>query len=57
MEMRYVIETTLALGDLRAPIELTLTSRDGMLFRMLLGRTALKDLAIVNPSSSYLVGT
>ena len=55
-EMRYVIETPVSLGAHTWPIELTLTARDDMLFRMLLGRTALKHRAIVDPSRSYLVG-
>jgi hypothetical protein len=35
---------------------MTLTSRDDMLFRMLLGRTAMEGRAQVNPSLSYVVG-
>jgi len=55
-EERYVIETTLSIGNQSWPIEMTLTSRDDMLFRMLLGRTAIKNRAQVNPARSYLVG-
>ena len=55
-EERYVIETTLCIGSHAWPIEITLTSRDDMMFRMLLGRTAIKNLAQVNPARSYLVG-
>jgi len=55
-EERWVISTLLAIGTHQWPIEVTLTSRDNMLFRMLLGRHALKNRAIVNPSESYLVG-
>jgi len=53
-EMRYVIESQLQLGDMRWPIEITLTNRDSMGFRMLLGRTALKKLYLVDPAASYL---
>ena len=55
-EERLVIETTLVIGDYSWPIEATLTGRDNMLFRMLLGRTAIKNRAVVNPGKSYRVG-
>ena len=55
-EERLVIETTLEIGGHAWPIEATLTARDDMLFRMLLGRTAIKSRAIVNPARSYVVG-
>lgn len=55
-EQRWVIESLLEIGDERWRIELTLTSREDMLFRMLLGRTAISGRAIVDPSRSYLQG-
>ena len=55
-EERYVIGTALKIGSHSWPIEITLTSRDDMLFRMLLGRTAIKNRALIDPSKSYLVG-
>lgn len=54
-ELRYVIETNVELGDLRFPIELTLTDRDQMGFRMLLGREALRKRFTVDPGASYLM--
>lgn len=54
-EMRYVIETEILLGDLAKRIEMTLTNRDNMKFRMLLGRTAMDGLQVI-PDKSYLAG-
>lgn len=53
-ETRYVIETQIRLGDMSWPIEITLTNRDSMGFRMLLGRTAIRQLYLVDPGASYL---
>ena len=55
-EERIVILTTLSIGGHSWPIEATLTARDNMLFRMLLGRTALRGQAQVNPGRSYVIG-
>ena len=55
-EMRYVIQTLVALGKFSWPIELTLTSRKSMRFRMLLGRAAISGLLLVDPAKSYLTG-
>ncbi|WP_303904929.1 ATP-dependent zinc protease family protein [Thiohalomonas denitrificans] len=55
-EKRFVIVTPVILGGLEWPIEMTLTDRDTMQFRMLLGRTALKGRFVVHPGSSYLIG-
>jgi hypothetical protein len=55
-EQRWVIQTEVIVGTNGWPIELTLTSRDDMMFRMLLGRTAIKGRAVVDSSKSYLQG-
>lgn len=55
-ELRYVIDTEIVLGPERWRIELTLTNRDTMRFRMLLGRTALRGRFLVDPRLSYRLG-
>lgn len=55
-EERYVICTPVKLGALEWPIEMTLTSRDTMRFRMLLGRSALTGRLVVDSERSYLIG-
>lgn len=53
-EERYVIATQLCLGKACWDIELTLSNRDPLRFRMLLGREAFKHHALIDPSRSYL---
>ena len=55
-EMRYVIQSDVVIGGGRWPIELTLTNRDTMAFRMLLGRRAMEDRFMVDPGASYING-
>lgn len=54
VEQRYVIRTMLKLGKSRWPVELTLTNRDQMGFRMLIGRQALRRRYVVDPSRSFI---
>jgi len=55
-ELRFVIETTVVIGRSRRVIEITLTDRDTMRFRMLLGRTALAGAYLVDARRSYVAG-
>jgi len=55
-EERYVIKTLVRLGDKEWEVEFTLTDRDTMQFRMLLGREALKYNYIVDSSQAYILG-
>lgn len=55
-QRRYVIESQLLLGQSLISAEITLTNRDNMQFRMLLGRTAMNGRFIIDPSASYVQG-
>ena len=55
-ELRYVIETELQIGEERLRAEVTLTDRDSMKFRVLLGRGALRGRYLVDSGRSYLSG-
>ena len=52
-DYRYVIETPVQLGPRRWPVEITLTDRGAMSYRMLLGRQALADDMVVMPSAGF----
>jgi ribosomal protein S6--L-glutamate ligase len=55
-EQRYVIQTTIKIGSDSWLIEMTLTNRDSMGFRMLLGREAMSGRILVDPEQKYLLG-
>ena len=57
IELRYVISTPLEIGGQKFPIEITLTNRESMQYRMLLGRSALPENSIVDPSKSFIQGS
>ena len=53
-QLRPVIQTVVELGNKQWPIELTLTNRDAMGFRMLLGRQAVRRHWLVDPGKSFI---
>lgn len=56
-EQRYVIRTQICLGQHAWSIDLTLTNRETMSYRMLLGREAMRSgKLLVDPAHSYLLG-
>jgi len=55
-EDRIVVLMDVSLCGRTVPAEITLTSRDEMVFRMLIGREALRQGFVVDPAASYLGG-
>ena len=55
-EKRYVIRTSLLLGEQTWEIEVTLTNRDSMGYRMLLGREAMVGRILVDPAAGFMGG-
>ena len=55
-ELRWVIETPMKIGDRTWPVELTLTNRESMTYRMLLGRQAIGEDMTVSPGQSCAQG-
>ncbi len=55
-EERLVVTTIVRAVGLDLTAELTLTNRDEMGFRMLVGREAMRGVILVDPSRSYLGG-
>jgi hypothetical protein len=53
-EERFVIQTPITIAGQTWSIEITLTERESMLFRMLLGRSALRKRFIINPARSFV---
>lgn len=53
-QLRPVIMTEIKLGESSWAIELTLTNRDVMGFRMLLGRQAVRNKFLIDPGKSFL---
>jgi hypothetical protein len=55
-EKRFIIRTGLRLGDEAWPVDLSLTDRDEMGFRLLIGRTAMHGRLLVDPDHSFRLG-
>jgi hypothetical protein len=55
-EKRYIIRTELSLGGEVWPIDLSLTDRDEMGFRLLIGRTAMQGRLLIDPDHSFRLG-
>lgn len=52
-ELRYVVRTTAVMGDRRWSIDISLTNRETMTYRMLLGRQGLQSDMMIDPSRSF----
>ena len=55
-EQRYTIRTPLIIGHLRWLVDVTLADRGKMRYRMLLGRKAMENHALVYPARTFLQG-
>ena len=55
-EKRYVIRVPMRIGKHTWEIELTLTNRDSMGYRMLLGREAMAYRILIDPTGSFYFG-
>jgi len=55
-EQRLTIRTEIVIGHSRWPVDITLSNRERMRYRMLLGRTAMKDHCLVYPARTFLQG-
>ncbi|HET9843946.1 MAG TPA: RimK/LysX family protein, partial [Gammaproteobacteria bacterium] len=56
MELRYIIRTLATFGEHSWPIEISLTNRETMNYRMLIGRSAMEGKLVVVPDASFLLG-
>ena len=55
-ETRYFIKTTIRLGDNRWDVDVSLSNRHSMGFRMLLGREAMIGRYVVDPEMQFVMG-
>jgi hypothetical protein len=56
VEQRYLIETEITLASLSWRIEITLTDRSDMKVPFLIGRSAMVDRLVIDPSMTFLTG-
>lgn len=56
VEERYIINTRVTVGESTHTVEITLTNRDSMRFRMLLGRNLLSEGYVVDAARSFVLG-
>jgi len=56
-EQRLVIRTPITMGDETWDIEITLTNRDAMGYRMLIGREAMASKTLIDPNTSFCLGS
>jgi len=56
LEERLTIRTPVVIGHSRWDVDITLTNRERMRYRMLLGRTAMENHALVYPARTFLQG-
>jgi len=54
-ERRYIIASRIRIGEKSWPVEISLTNRDEMGFRVLIGRQALRGRVLVDPGRSYVM--
>ncbi|WP_224490145.1 30S ribosomal protein S6--L-glutamate ligase [Robertkochia flava] len=55
-ESRYIIKTPITIGNESWDIEISLTNRDSMGYRMLFGREAMIGRMLVDPENSFMMG-
>lgn len=54
-ERRYTIKTPIVMDGMEWTIQITLTDRSQMTYLMLLGRQAMEDRFVVDPSAEYVL--
>jgi hypothetical protein len=55
-ELRYIIRTSIVVGGEKWPVDLSLTNRANMRFRLLIGRSAISEKLIIDPHHSFTLG-